>query len=222
MTGPSPAPCSQAGKLLAKNHTFDDVAAAAEFLIKVWGVGEWWCPQAGTVGTAGRRLQRAGAVAVACGYCPGPALPCPALHLSAPSGACPPACQQAKYTSADRLALWGRSAGCLTVGAAVNRRPDLFQARRALRSALRCAPCCAVPGGRRVRPPPHPGPTPAAPAAPLLAAQPLIPCAPQAAILDVPFVDVLSTMSDPGLPLTVIEYEEWGNPSDDEASGEAL
>ena len=28
----------------------------------------------------------------------------------------------------------------------------------------------------------------------------------QAAILDVPFVDVVSTMSDPSLPLTVIEY----------------
>jgi len=28
----------------------------------------------------------------------------------------------------------------------------------------------------------------------------------------VPFVDVLNTMLDPSLPLTVIEYEEWGNP----------
>ncbi len=28
----------------------------------------------------------------------------------------------------------------------------------------------------------------------------------------VPFVDVLNTMLDPTLPLTVIEYEEWGNP----------
>ena len=28
----------------------------------------------------------------------------------------------------------------------------------------------------------------------------------------VPFVDVLTTMSDPDLPLTVGEYEEWGNP----------
>lgn len=40
----------------------------------------------------------------------------------------------------------------------------------------------------------------------------------QAAILDVPFVDVLSTMSDPSLPLTVIEYEEWGNPGADVVS----
>ena len=37
-------------------------------------------------------------------------------------------CLQAQYTSADRLALWGRSAGGLTVGACVNRRPDLFGA----------------------------------------------------------------------------------------------
>jgi len=30
----------------------------------------------------------------------------------------------------------------------------------------------------------------------------------------VPFVDMLNTMSDPTLPLTVTEYEEWGNPHD--------
>ena len=33
-------------------------------------------------------------------------------------------------------------------------------------------------------------------------------------VADVPFVDVLNTMSDPSLPLTVTEYEEWGNPND--------
>jgi oligopeptidase B len=33
-------------------------------------------------------------------------------------------------------------------------------------------------------------------------------------IAAVPFVDVLNTMSDPTLPLTVTEYEEWGNPKD--------
>lgn len=35
-----------------------------------------------------------------------------------------------------------------------------------------------------------------------------------AAWLDVPFVDVLNTMLDPSLPLTVQEYEEWGDPGD--------
>ncbi|MBV8212426.1 MAG: S9 family peptidase [Verrucomicrobia bacterium] len=33
-------------------------------------------------------------------------------------------------------------------------------------------------------------------------------------VAGVPFVDVLNTMSDPSLPLTVTEYEEWGNPND--------
>lgn len=35
-----------------------------------------------------------------------------------------------------------------------------------------------------------------------------------AAIAEVPFVDVINTMLDPTLPLTVIEYEEWGNPQE--------
>jgi oligopeptidase B len=40
-----------------------------------------------------------------------------------------------------------------------------------------------------------------------------------AAILaEVPFVDALNTMLDPSLPLTVGEYEEWGNPTDDPAA----
>ena len=34
-----------------------------------------------------------------------------------------------------------------------------------------------------------------------------------AAILKVPFVDVINTMLDASLPLTVAEYEEWGNPA---------
>lgn len=37
-----------------------------------------------------------------------------------------------------------------------------------------------------------------------------------AVVAAVPFVDVLSTMSDPSLPLTVGEYEEWGNPLEQE------
>ena len=36
----------------------------------------------------------------------------------------------------------------------------------------------------------------------------------RAAIAEVPFVDVLNTMLDPDLPLTVTEYDEWGNPQE--------
>lgn len=67
------------------------------------------------------------------------------------------------YTSADRLAIRGGSAGGMLMGAVVNLRPDLFRAVLAL----------------------------------------------------VPFVDCLNTMLDPTLPLTVGEYEEWGNPLDE-------
>ncbi len=35
-----------------------------------------------------------------------------------------------------------------------------------------------------------------------------------AVVAQVPFVDVLTTMQDEGLPLTVTEWEEWGNPAD--------
>ncbi len=39
----------------------------------------------------------------------------------------------------------------------------------------------------------------------------------KAALLEVPFVDVLNTMLDPSLPLTTFEYEEWGNPAEEAA-----
>jgi len=38
----------------------------------------------------------------------------------------------------------------------------------------------------------------------------------KAAIMGVPFVDVLTTMLDETIPLTVIEFEEWGNPAEAE------
>jgi oligopeptidase B len=66
------------------------------------------------------------------------------------------------FTARDRLAIRGRSAGGLLIGAVLNERPDLF--------------ACAV--------------------------------------AQVPFVDALTTMLDDKLPLTVNEFEEWGNPTD--------
>lgn len=39
----------------------------------------------------------------------------------------------------------------------------------------------------------------------------------KAALVYVPFVDVMNTMMDPTLPLTTQEYIEWGNPSEPEA-----
>ncbi|HEY4361863.1 MAG TPA: S9 family peptidase [Bryobacteraceae bacterium] len=76
--------------------------------------------------------------------------------------ACAEALIAARYTSASRLAMEGRSAGGLLVGAVTNMRPELF----------------AV------------------------------------VLAGVPFVDALNTMLDATLPLTVGEYEEWGNPED--------
>src|SRR4029079_15722375 len=39
----------------------------------------------------------------------------------------------------------------------------------------------------------------------------------RAVLAEVPFVDVVNTMMDASLPLTVIEYDEWGNPQDPQA-----
>jgi oligopeptidase B len=66
------------------------------------------------------------------------------------------------YTSSDRLAINGGSAGGLLMGAVANMRPELFRV----------------------------------------------------VLAEVPFVDVVNTMLDASLPLTVIEYDEWGNPND--------
>jgi oligopeptidase B len=38
----------------------------------------------------------------------------------------------------------------------------------------------------------------------------------RAVLAEVPFVDVVNTMLDASLPLTVIEYDEWGNPAEAE------
>lgn len=35
------------------------------------------------------------------------------------------------------------------------------------------------------------------------------------ALLQMPFVDLWTCMSDPDLPLTTLEYEEWGDPRKD-------
>ena len=36
----------------------------------------------------------------------------------------------------------------------------------------------------------------------------------RAVVAEVPFVDVVTTMLDPSIPLTVTEWEEWGNPNE--------
>ncbi len=71
----------------------------------------------------------------------------------------------AGWTSADRLAAEGGSAGGLLMGVVATTAPDAFAA----------------------------------------------------VLAEVPFVDPLTTILDPSLPLTVIEWEEWGNPLEDPA-----
>ncbi|MDR0660676.1 MAG: prolyl oligopeptidase family serine peptidase [Prevotellaceae bacterium] len=44
----------------------------------------------------------------------------------------------------------------------------------------------------------------------------------KAVIADVPFVDVMNTILDPTLPITVGEYEEWGNPTEDKEAYEYM
>ncbi|KJS22823.1 MAG: peptidase S9, partial [Pseudomonas sp. BRH_c35] len=68
------------------------------------------------------------------------------------------------YTTSERLAISGGSAGGLLIGAVLNMRPELFGA----------------------------------------------------AVAEVPFVDVLNTMLNADLPLTVTEYDEWGDPNQPE------
>jgi oligopeptidase B len=68
---------------------------------------------------------------------------------------------QTNWTTPDKTAIEGASAGGLLIGAVINRAPQLFHA----------------------------------------------------AVADVPWVDVLADMSDPSIPLTTLEYIEWGNPN---------
>ncbi|MFZ4720328.1 MAG: prolyl oligopeptidase family serine peptidase, partial [Ilumatobacteraceae bacterium] len=44
----------------------------------------------------------------------------------------------------------------------------------------------------------------------------------RAAVAEVPFIDVISTMSDPSIPLTVTEWEEWGDPREEPAASQML
>lgn len=71
---------------------------------------------------------------------------------------------EAGYSSPEKTAIQGGSAGGLLMGAVLNMSPETFGV----------------------------------------------------AIAAVPFVDVMNTMLDPSIPLTVTEWEEWGNPNEKE------
>ena len=43
-----------------------------------------------------------------------------------------------------------------------------------------------------------------------------------AVVAEVPFVDVVTTMSDPSLPLTITEWDEWGDPRAEPAASYML
>jgi oligopeptidase B len=61
----------------------------------------------------------------------------------------------------------------------------------------------------------------AAPAAAAAAATALTQFA-RVAVLDVPFLDVVNTMRDPQLPLTIKERSEWGDPLNDQVRSSAV
>lgn len=74
------------------------------------------------------------------------------------------------FTSPEKLAIIGSSAGGLLVGASMIMRPDLFKA----------------------------------------------------VICKVPFLDVVTSMSDPTIPLTTLEYDQWGNPEENKEAFEYM
>lgn len=88
-----------------------------------------------------------------------------------------------KITSPEKLAIRGASAGGLLVGASMNEAPEVS-------SPNICVLCCVSFHSNQI----------AFPGIQLF----------RVAILDVPFVDVVCTMTDSSIPLTVGEWEEWG------------
>ncbi|KAG2441622.1 hypothetical protein HXX76_003242 [Chlamydomonas incerta] len=102
------------------------------------------------------------------------------------------------YCRAGQLAVWGRSAGGLAAGMALCGVHHRQQAPPAPGTASAPSPLAPPPA-----PPPPPPPPPLPPFA--------------AAVLDVPFLDVLGAMADPALRLTAQERPEWGDPAASQA-----